>query len=209
MNYILAIIIGYLIGSIPTAYLLLKNKGVDITKEGSGNVGAMNSYEVTSSKSVGIIVLVVDLLKGVLAVFIVRLIFTDYFVFPALALIFAVISHNYNPWIGFKGGRGLATAAGGTILLFPFILVVWLVTYAIAWGIKKNIHFANIWATLFSLIIPLLSINAAVKYTYPRAESVDQLAFFVSFLMIIIFLKHIDPLMNLIQSKELFTRGKR
>jgi len=58
MEYLLSSVIGYLLGSIPTAYIFLqKVKGLDITKEGSGNVGAMNSFEVSNSKFVGISVL--------------------------------------------------------------------------------------------------------------------------------------------------------
>ena len=67
MEYLLSSIIGYLFGSIPTAYLLLKRtRGIDITNAGTGNVGAMNSYEVTNSKSIGIIVLLIDFLKGMI-----------------------------------------------------------------------------------------------------------------------------------------------
>ena len=72
MDYLFSCIIGYLLGSFPTAFLILKKiKGIDITTKGSGNVGAMNSYEVTNSKKFGIFVLIVDLLKGLLSVIVV------------------------------------------------------------------------------------------------------------------------------------------
>ena len=74
MEYLISTVIGYFFGSFPTAYLLLKRtKGIDITKNGSGNVGAYNSFRVTKSKFLGFVVFLVDFSKGVL---------------PALILIF-------------------------------------------------------------------------------------------------------------------------
>ena len=64
MEYLLSAIIGYFFGSIPSAYLILKKKkGIDITSAGTGTVGAMNSYEVTNSKSIGLLVLFLDFIK--------------------------------------------------------------------------------------------------------------------------------------------------
>ena len=65
MQYLISIIIGYLLGSIPTAYLLLKiTKGIDIRKSGSGNVGAFNSITTSKSKFIGLVVLLIDFSKG-------------------------------------------------------------------------------------------------------------------------------------------------
>ena len=65
MNYLLSCIIGFLVGSLPTAFIILKKtKGIDITSAGTGNVGAMNSFEVTNSKIIGLIVFIIDALKG-------------------------------------------------------------------------------------------------------------------------------------------------
>ncbi len=114
MEYLISSVAGYLFGSLPTAYLVLKrSKNIDITESGTGNVGAMNSYEITNSKMIGILVFLIDALKGILSVILMKIIFPGEFVFPALALVFAVFSHCFNPWLKFKGGRGLATAAGG------------------------------------------------------------------------------------------------
>ncbi|MDP2365396.1 MAG: glycerol-3-phosphate acyltransferase, partial [Ignavibacteria bacterium] len=94
MDYLFSSIIGYLLGSIPTAYLILKKtKGIDITTHGSGNVGAMNSYEVTNSKKFGILVFLIDLLKGVLSVLIVLMIIKSSFTLAALSLLFSIFSH--------------------------------------------------------------------------------------------------------------------
>ena len=126
MEFLFSALIGYLLGSFPTAFLILKkSKGINITERGSGNVGAMNSFEVSNSKVIGLVVLVIDALKGLLSVYLPLLFFQVNFMPPAIALFFAVFAHCFNPWLNFKGGRGLATAAGGASLLFPFALVVW------------------------------------------------------------------------------------
>ena len=153
MEYLISSIIGYLLGSFPSAYILLKKtRGTDITNEGSGNVGAMNSFEITNSKLIGFSVFFIDFLKGACSGFIPVLLFPDKFIYPALALLFAVFSHCYNPWIKFKGGRGLATAAGGAAVIFPFLLVVWAVLWVIFYVMRKDILLANISSTSFLFI---------------------------------------------------------
>jgi glycerol-3-phosphate acyltransferase PlsY len=199
MEYLLSIVIGYILGSFPTAYVLLKKKGIDITKSGSGNVGAMNSYEVTNSKATGVIVLLIDFLKGFLSVYIVGLIYPQSFVLQGIALIFAIFSHCYNPWINFNGGRGLATAAGGIILIFYPLLLVWLILWVITYLLKKNIHISNLSATLLSLLVVFNNAELSVKYSSPNANSSESLVLIVTMGLLIILIKHIDPLKDLIK----------
>ncbi|OGU96285.1 MAG: hypothetical protein A2330_02605 [Ignavibacteria bacterium RIFOXYB2_FULL_36_7] len=210
MNYLISSLIGFILGSFPTAFLLLrKYRNLDITSQGSGNMGAMNALVVTKSKFIGIAVLLVDALKGLLSVYLVLLFLPVNFVYPALALLFAVFSHCYNPWLKFKGGRGLATAAGGTALLFPFILIAWLLVWFIAYLIKRDIIFANISATILSLIIVFSSINIAYKYSFPQADTSGSLILFSCSLMLIIFTRHIDPLKELMSNKKLFIKDRK
>jgi glycerol-3-phosphate acyltransferase PlsY len=198
MYYLLSAIIGYLIGSIPTAYLLLKRKGIDITSKGSGNVGAMNSFEITDSKVIGLLVFFIDAIKGLLSVYLPLLLFPVSFNYPAISLLSAVSSHCYNPWIQFKGGRGLSTSLGGTILITPFIPIIWISTWLIVYIIKKNILLGNIVANAVVLIM-ILSLNDSVlKYSFPKADSVSSLIFFSTGLLLIIFIRHIDPMMELL-----------
>ncbi len=200
MEYIISVLLGYLLGSIPTAYLvLMKSRGIDITETGSGNVGAMNSFEVTNSKLTGVIVLIIDALKGFLSVYLVTLIYSGDFIYAALALIFSVFSHCFNPWLNFKGGRGLATAAGGSVLIFPFMLVVWLILWVIVFIMKKDILLSNIAATILSLMVTFSSGNIAIKYTNPLPESVPLLMLFTTSVLLIIFIKHIEPLKDLLK----------
>ncbi|MEO8400156.1 MAG: glycerol-3-phosphate acyltransferase [Ignavibacteriaceae bacterium] len=209
MEFLISSVLGYLFGSFPTAYLVLKKtQNIDITKTGTGNVGAMNSYEVTNSKWIGILVFLIDALKGILSVLIMKIIFPDVFIFPALALVFAVLSHCYNPWLKFKGGRGLATSAGGAAFIFPFVLIVWVLLWAIIYLLKKEILFANIWAIIMSIIINFTSSHISYKYTFPMADSVNTLIVISTFLLIIIFIKHIEPLKELIGKKTFIKKSE-
>lgn len=210
MEYLISAAVGYLLGSFPAAYIMLKkSKGIDITREGTGNVGAMNSFEVSNSKVIGLTVLVIDALKGLLSVYVTLLIFPINFVFPALALFFAVFAHCFNPWLGFKGGRGLATAAGGTSLLFPFALVFWIVLWLILYLYRKDILWANVLATIVVMIIILLSPAAALKYSFPRAGTPGELVLFSMALLVIIFVRHIEPLQEIIKNQTFIRKAKR
>jgi len=203
MEYLLSSLIGYLFGSIPTAYLLLKKtKGIDITTSGTGNVGAMNSYEVTNSKTIGIIVLIIDFLKGLIPAIIVLYLFESSFFSGSLSVLFAIFSHCFNPWLGFKGGRGLATAAGGNAVIFSFLPVAWIVSWILVYLIKKDIHIANIFATILSLISVLTFHRYLIQFAYPQPVLVNELLLFTSAGLLIIFIKHIEPLQEIISNKN-------
>lgn len=203
MEYLFSSIIGYLLGSFPTAYIFLKKtKRIDITTEGSGNVGAMNSFEVSNSKIIGFSVFFVDFLKGIGSVLVPTILFPNEFIFPAISLLFAVFSHCYNPWLSFKGGRGLSTAAGGAAFLFPFLLAVWAVLWVIFYLMRKDIIFANISSTVFSVLVVFGTLDIAIKYAYPQPESVSGLILVSTAVLIIIFIRHIEPLKELIAEQK-------
>ena len=202
MNYLISSLIGYLLGSIPTGFLLLKkSRGIDIRNEGSGNVGAYNSYDVTKSKMIGLSVLLIDLLKGILSVLIIKFIYPGLFVFPALSLFFAVFSHCYNPWLNFKGGRGLATAAGGSMFLVPVLVAAWGILWVIFYISRKDILFANIAATIMSVLVVFNTGKIAVKYSFPQPNDESSLILMSTSVLILIFIKHIDPLKELVQKQ--------
>ncbi|MFC2103036.1 glycerol-3-phosphate acyltransferase [Bacteroidota bacterium] len=209
MEFLISCIIGYSIGSFPTAYIILKKtKKIDILNNGSKNVGAMNSYEVSNSKLLGLLVLIIDASKGALSVIITSQIFGNTFTLPALASIFAVLGHCYSPWIKFKGGRGLATAAGSSAIIFPYLLVVWAILWVIFYLIKKDIHFSNIAASIMSVILLFNTVETAIKYSYPAAENISVLILFVVGGMTIILIRHIEPLKELIYEKNIFGMKK-
>ncbi|MBU2494651.1 MAG: glycerol-3-phosphate acyltransferase [Bacteroidetes bacterium] len=197
MNYLIAILTGYLLGSFPTAYVLLKKyKQIDIRQSGSQNVGALNSYEVSESKLIGLSVLLIDALKGFLTVLILKLLFPDEFIYPAMGLTAAVFAHCYSPWIKFKGGRGLATAAGGAAYLAPVILLLWCILWVIAYIFRRDIHIGNIMATVLLIALVISSGDILLKYSFPPAENEIEFIIPVALMLFIIFIKHRKPLME-------------
>ena len=105
------LVFGYLAGSCPTGYLAVKMlKGQDIRDYGSGNIGATNTGRVLGKKW-AVAVAVFDMLKGGIAVLLASF-FTDNDVILALTGVFAVLGHNYPVWLGWRGGKGVATTFG-------------------------------------------------------------------------------------------------
>ncbi|MDD5284501.1 MAG: glycerol-3-phosphate 1-O-acyltransferase PlsY [Desulfuromonadaceae bacterium] len=113
---------AYLIGSIPTGLILGKAYGIDVRKEGSGNIGATNLYR-TVGRKIGVITLIGDCLKGLLPVLAV-----NYSTLPpdyaALVGLAAFCGHVFSVFLKFKGGKGVATALGVFLALAPLALAV-------------------------------------------------------------------------------------
>ena len=113
IKILLAGLASYLIGSIPTAFIIGKfAKGIDIRRFGSGNIGATNAFRVLG-KGLGITVLVIDIFKGVLAAALVSTLFglEEPMAYVGLGII-AVAGHNWTVFLQFKGGKGIATSLG-------------------------------------------------------------------------------------------------
>jgi len=110
--------IGYFLGSIPFGYLLVKTfRGSDVRTSGSGNIGATNVAR--TSPALGAVTLTLDALKGAAAVFIVSRIFPGQNTLPFVAALSAVAGHIFPVWLGFRGGKGVATGLGSFLLLTP------------------------------------------------------------------------------------------
>jgi len=205
MVYILIIIIGYSIGSIPTGFIILKKtRNIDITKTGSGNVGALNSFEITNSKIIGLTVLAFDVLKGILCVLIVKYFIGNVFIYQMISLNTAVFAHCYSPWIKFSGGRGLATAAGGCLLLSLPVLFLWCLLWLITYLIKNNIHIANFIATIGIIVFGFVFTELMNKYSSPPAMPQYAFSTLVGLLMFIILTKHILPVLEHFNRPGLF-----
>lgn len=149
------IIAGYLLGSIPTGFLVARAKGVDIRAVGSGNIGATNVFRILG-KGPGIFVLLVDALKGVagcrLAPWIASMGGASFEgtgsdrlpLFLVLGGVSSILGHNYTCWLGFKGGKGVATTAGVLGALAPAIFGVALVVWGVVFGISRYVSLASI-----------------------------------------------------------------
>ncbi len=125
---LIVIAAAYLIGSIPTGLLLGKAYGIDIRKEGSGNIGATNLYR-TVGRKIGIITLIGDCLKGLLPVVLVKLssLPSEFAAWVGLA---AFCGHVFSVFLKFKGGKGVATALGVFLALAPLAVAIALALFA-------------------------------------------------------------------------------
>jgi len=167
-DYFLSILFGYLIGSFPTAYLLVKFKiHKDIRQEGTGNVGTFNTFEVTQSKAVSVAVLIVDILKGVAAVLMTKFLLNGEFWLIASSGVAAIIGHNYPVWLKFKGGRGLAVTAGVMLVFGWIFIVIWILSFAIVYLLSKNLHLGNILAIVATPVIIALIPHEVIRIFIP------------------------------------------
>lgn len=119
MSAVLALVVGYLAGSLPFGYWAGRVRGVDLRAQGSGNTGATNAFRVLGIK-VGIAVMALDIGKGAVAVLAARAIAGGDLV-PVLAAAAAVAGHLFPVFLGFRGGKGAATGTGAMIALVPVI----------------------------------------------------------------------------------------
>ncbi len=195
-------LLSYLIGSIPTAYFFVKWKAhLDIREAGSGNVGAYNVYDVTHSKWMGIVVLVTDVIKGALIVLFVKKIFGDDFFLLAFASLFGVIGHSYPIWLKFKGGRGLATAAGSVLVLNWTFVALWCSIWAVVYWRLKDIHIGNIVALISTPVIFAISPKGVVSWALIHTAGVTQFVSYGFLLCSVLFLRHLQPLAEIMRKK--------
>lgn len=196
------ILISYLLGSIPTAYLFGRIlKGIDISNFGSGNVGATNALRVLG-KGPGITVLILDTLKGYVAV-----VFLGNIIAPNLASISdtavrillclsVVLGHNWTVFLKFKGGKGMATTLGvlaglalnvtGLKLIFALVILTWLAVFMIT----RIVSLASILAGIsLPILVALFKESAILRFTS-------------IILALFILLRHKSNLKRLFQGKE-------
>ena len=152
------LIIAYLIGSIPTGYLIAEHvRGIDIREHGSGNVGATNVFRVVG-KRWGTFVLVIDILKGWVVT---ALLASSSSAFTGLSVplrqfLFgaaAIAGHAWTPWLALKGGKGIATSAGALLGIFPLGTILALLIWTVCLIVWRYVSLASIAA---SASFPLL-----------------------------------------------------
>jgi len=196
MMIIIAFIAAYILGSIPTSYIMGKIiKGIDIRKYGSGNVGATNALRILGTK-VGIFTLIIDIGKGFLAVIIARSILPE----PSDLLIiitglFAILGHIFTVFLNFKGGKGVATSAGVFIALVPIPVAISLIVFILTVWISKFVSLGSILGAL-TLFISELVINLR--------NSFSELEIFIFTFLIALFIiiRHKANIQRLINGNE-------
>jgi acyl phosphate:glycerol-3-phosphate acyltransferase len=155
MNAVLAVTLGYFVGSIPFAYLLSRHQGVDLHRAGSGNVGASNVLRTTGVRA-AVLAMALDGVKGTLAVLMAHLLSAGP-VATVVAAFASVVGHVYPVWLRFRGGKGVATAAGAFAVLAPEALGIASVVFLIAVIVTRFISVGSIAGALTLVIVAAVS----------------------------------------------------
>jgi len=145
VNQALALVLAYLLGSIPFALIAGKLHGVDLREAGSGNLGATNVFR-TLGRTAGVAVMVLDIAKGAAAVLVAVALTNNPWPLAAAAL--AILGHVFPVWTHFKGGKGVAVGAGAMIGLVPSASGVLLVLWILLVVFTRYVSVASIVAAL-------------------------------------------------------------
>lgn len=202
IGFIIGIILSYCIGSIPFGFLIVKIvKSQDIRKIGSGNIGATNVFRATG-KYWGITTLILDALKGLIAVVFVSNLalaipgsinHTTMRIFCAIAV---VCGHNWTLFLNFNGGKGMATTLGALIgfaVVVPEILITLIICLA-AWGISFYLtRYVSLSSLLSAFLAPIILLVLRAPW---------QIVIFGAVLCIFIFFRHKDNISRLLEGKE-------
>lgn len=167
LNLLFVVLLSYLVGSIPTSIIISKlTSGIDIRQHGSGNAGGTNVFRVLGWK-LGITTIILDALKGAVAVVLVARLYFGSFPFPnstpfddftlvqIIAGIAAVIGHIWTVFAGFKGGKGIATALGFLITIITVDMLFALAVFIVVVTFSRYISLGSITA---AISVPLILI---------------------------------------------------
>tara|TARA_R100000406_G_scaffold43061_1_gene28764 strand:+ start:217 stop:855 length:639 start_codon:yes stop_codon:yes gene_type:complete len=195
LTLLMAALGGYLVGSIPFGVLLTRAAGAgDVRNIGSGNIGATNVLR-TGRKDLAFATLILDAGKGAAALLIARAV-TDNDAVAAIAGGAAFLGHLYPVWLGFKGGKGVATFFGLMLAaawrLGLVAAAVWLLTAAV-------FRVSSLSALIATLVTPVLALMPIAALNLPTSNSVFLLALAA---MTLIWLRHFDNIIRLIKGKE-------
>jgi glycerol-3-phosphate acyltransferase PlsY len=146
MADLLAVVAAYLMGSIPFAQLLSKRRGVDLRRVGSGNVGATNVLRTLGVKP-AVLAMVLDAVKGTVAVLVAQRL-TNGVAAPVVAGLASMIGHVYPVWLRFRGGKGVATAAGAFAVLTPVAAAAAVGVFLLAVAITRFISVGSMAAAI-------------------------------------------------------------
>jgi glycerol-3-phosphate acyltransferase PlsY len=196
LGLLAAFICGYAFGCIPFAFLAMKVvTGIDVRTVGTGNVGARNAWEQSGNHLVGGAAFLGDVLKGVIAILVVQAIFPTWFAATAVAGVGVIAGHNFNVFLGFKGGRGLAPAVGVAAATIPVLIIVWGVMYLTGYYvIRRNVHVASLAGTIGAAIIMASVPDRVIWQTsLVWVHTPMQMRLMIIGILFLIMLRHIEP----------------
>jgi glycerol-3-phosphate acyltransferase PlsY len=158
---IFLVLFGYVLGSVPTGYLVGRLLGVDVRKVGSGNIGTANVLRAVGKRA-AILTLAGDMLKGLIPVVVARLLVTNDWLIAAVAFA-AVIGHCWPVFLRFKGGKAVATGAGTTIGLAP---IIGLGLFAFWWAVVLVSRYTSLGAISVMVVSPIVFLIAGQPLPY-------------------------------------------
>jgi len=197
-SHIVTLGLAFLLGSLPFGFWLGRLKGIDIRKQGSGNIGATNVGRILG-RGWGYLVFALDFAKGWIGVWVAQKLGDPADLWVVAAGLFSVLGHVFTPWVGFRGGKGVATSAGVLLALTPLVGVF----VAAVWG----------GAFLVSRIVSVASLLAATAFplfVHQLTPNRPALQWAAWVLALLVWVRHRDNLMRLMQGKENgFKKGKK
>ena len=210
ISYFLAAVTAYLLGSIPFGYLLVRLvRKEDIREKGSGNIGATNVIR-SGSKGLGALTFLLDVLKGFFAVALCGLVAGRAGLAPdvranvvALAAICAILGHVYTIWLGFKGGKGVATAFGVFLALAPWAALAALGVFVVVFAGSRYVSLGSI---LSAAAFPVFALLIPDALRIPRTPWVTAVLFLAPLILIV---KHHQNIARLMSGKEYRFGGAR
>jgi glycerol-3-phosphate acyltransferase PlsY len=189
MQKVFLFLICFLIGSIPTAYIVGKINNIDIRKYGSGNVGSTNVYRVIGKKW-GIFTFIIDFLKGFIPTYLV--IKNNYDPYTVIiGGIFTICGHVFTPFLNFKGGKGVATSTGVFMAITPKTLLISLLVFLVVVIISRIVSLATLIATTVFFTASILS-KISIEFKY-----------MITIVSLIIYTTHIPNIKRLLRGEEL------
>jgi acyl phosphate:glycerol-3-phosphate acyltransferase len=189
--FLVTAVASYLLGSIPFGYLLVRIfRKQDIRKTGSGNIGATNVSR--TSPVLGILTLVLDALKGLVAVILTRVLFPGQSVLLGLAAFLAIVGHMFPVWLKFRGGKGVATGLGAFAVIVPKTILAMIGLFIAIFLAFRYVSLASILTVAF---FPLLA-----WVLHPHNSPQMLVAIVASSLLIVV--KHHENLRRLFSGTE-------
>lgn len=205
----LAILIpcAYLAGSIPFGLLVGLSKGIDPRKAGSGNIGATNVGRLLGAKFFGIVFLL-DMLKGLIPTFIAGRVLTDvpagattYWMWLSVAFA-AIIGHMFSVFLGFKGGKGVATSLGVVLGVWPFYTLAGVVA-GLAWAVLFwRTRIVSVASIVAAVLFPIAYVGIGIARGWPITGEQWPLLVFACFVAAMITYKHRSNIKRLLAGTE-------
>ncbi len=187
MNFLLVFLYSYIMGSIPFGFIIARKKGMDIRKSGSGNIGATNIFRSVGKKE-GVIVLILDMLKGACPAFLTSACMPQAL---SVSLVSAVLGHDFSIFLRFRGGKGVATTYGVSLVAVPIAACIGLFLWAVVFLLFR---FSSL-----SALISYAATSTLVWFLYPSQVMINCT---VSFLCVLMIIKHIPNIKRLITKEE-------